>query len=62
MGYPNSSPRSELYVIDRKFTGEDRSLYQAFQKEIKIALKRNADRYYATVPNRTNLPESWPRA
>ncbi|RKF56711.1 hypothetical protein OnM2_079010 [Erysiphe neolycopersici] len=42
---PNHVPRSEPYIIDRKFTGEDRSLYQVFQKEIKIALKRNADRY-----------------
>ena len=37
--------RSELYRIDEKFTGEDRTLYPAFQKQIRIALAQNADRY-----------------
>ena len=37
--------RSELYRIDEKFTGEDRTLYPAFQKQIRIALAENADRY-----------------
>ena len=38
-------PRSEIYRIDEKFTGKDRALYPAFQRQIKIALARNADRY-----------------
>lgn len=38
------APRFEIYMIDRRFTGNDRSLYQAFQIKIKIALKINTDR------------------
>ena len=41
----NLAPRSELYRIDEKFTGDDRTLYPAFQKQIRIALAQNADRY-----------------
>lgn len=41
----NEIPRSELYRIDEKFTGENRSLYPAFRRQISIALSQNADRY-----------------
>lgn len=52
--YPNLSEsgiptggviKSELYRIDDKFTGEDKSLYPSFQRDISIALAQNADRY-----------------
>ncbi|KHJ36395.1 hypothetical protein EV44_g6094 [Erysiphe necator] len=38
-------PRSEPFQIDEKFLGENRSLYPAFQRQIKIALRQNSDRY-----------------
>lgn len=37
------SPRSELYKIDVKFSGQDKSLYPSFQRHIRIALAQNAD-------------------
>ncbi|KAI1003946.1 hypothetical protein K3495_g4267 [Podosphaera aphanis] len=37
--------RSELFRIDEKFMGTDKSLYPSFQRQIKIALAQNADRY-----------------
>ena len=39
------SPRSELYKIHVKFSGQDKSFYLAFQRHIRIALAQNADRY-----------------
>lgn len=38
-------PRSEPYRIDEKFIGDDRTLYPAFKRQIRIALSQNADRY-----------------
>ncbi|KAI0993866.1 hypothetical protein K3495_g14318 [Podosphaera aphanis] len=37
--------KSELFRIDEKFTGDDKSFYPAFQRQIRIALSQNADRY-----------------
>ena len=37
--------KSELYRIEEKFTGHDKTLYPAFQRHIRIALAQNADRY-----------------
>ncbi|KAI0996064.1 hypothetical protein K3495_g12116 [Podosphaera aphanis] len=50
----NTSAKSELFKIDIKFTGEDKSLYPSFQKQIKIALAQNADRYL-TLQSRISL-------
>ncbi|POS82307.1 hypothetical protein EPUL_006356, partial [Erysiphe pulchra] len=60
-------PRSELYRIDEKFTGENRSLYPAFRRQISIALAQNADRY-VTLQSQISLiyqnlgigPKSYP--
>lgn len=49
-----TSVKSELFRIDIKFTGEDKSLYPSFQKQIKIALAQNADRY-KTLQSRISL-------
>ncbi|KAI0996055.1 hypothetical protein K3495_g12126, partial [Podosphaera aphanis] len=35
--------KSELFRIDDKFTGADKSLYPSFQRQIKIALAQNSD-------------------
>ena len=40
-----SDRKSELYKINDKFTGQDKSLYPSFQRHIRIALAQNADRY-----------------
>ena len=37
--------KSELYRIEEKFTGQDKALFPAFQRHIRIALSQNADRY-----------------
>lgn len=37
--------KSELFRIDVKFTGEDNSLNPSFQRQIRIALAQNHDRY-----------------
>lgn len=37
--------KSELFRIDDRFTGEDRTLYPSFQRQVRIALARNKDRY-----------------
>ncbi|POS83668.1 hypothetical protein EPUL_004590 [Erysiphe pulchra] len=41
----NTNQKSELYRIDEKFTGEDRTLCPSFQNQIRIALAQNAGRY-----------------
>ncbi|KAI1000593.1 hypothetical protein K3495_g7600 [Podosphaera aphanis] len=37
--------KSELFRIDDRFTGLDKSLYASFRRQILIALSRNSDRY-----------------
>ncbi|KAI0995458.1 hypothetical protein K3495_g12721 [Podosphaera aphanis] len=44
-GGHSTLPKSEIFKIDVKFTGEDRLLYPSFQRQIRIALAQNADRY-----------------
>ncbi|KAI0999460.1 hypothetical protein K3495_g8738 [Podosphaera aphanis] len=40
-----SSSKSELFKIDERFSGEDKTLYPSFKKQIRIALALNSDRY-----------------
>ncbi|KAI1002735.1 hypothetical protein K3495_g5467 [Podosphaera aphanis] len=40
-----ASLRSELFWIDEKFSGGDKTLYPSFKKQIRIALSSNSDRY-----------------
>ncbi|KAI0992089.1 hypothetical protein K3495_g16097, partial [Podosphaera aphanis] len=37
--------KSELFRIEDRFTGEDKTLYPSFQRQIRIALSQNKDRY-----------------
>ncbi|KAI1007645.1 hypothetical protein K3495_g584 [Podosphaera aphanis] len=37
--------KSDLFRIDDRFTGLDKSLYLSFRRQILIALSRNSDRY-----------------
>ncbi|KAI0994006.1 hypothetical protein K3495_g14178 [Podosphaera aphanis] len=37
--------KSEIFRIDDRFTGLDKSLYPSFRRQILIALSRNSDRY-----------------
>ena len=44
---PVETPKSELFCIDEKFTGRDKTQYPSLRRQIKIALAQNKDRYHS---------------